>query len=70
MTAMRGPNRFKEALLALAAGHAMMPLGDNRAAARSLAEQIWKLHKAQTRVSQGRAPSRLSFDSQSLRGAE
>jgi len=68
---MHGRNRFKEALLALAAGHAMVPLGDNRAASRSLAEQIWKLRKVQTGLSQAPAPSRLSFDMQSVtRGAE
>lgn len=68
MTAVGGRNRFKEALLALAAGHAMAPLGDNRAEARSLAEQIWKLRKAEAGLSQGRVPSRLPFNTRSLTG--
>jgi hypothetical protein len=45
--------------------------GDNRAAARSLAEQIWKLRKAEAALSHARAPDRLSFDTEPLsRGAE
>ncbi len=47
MIAMRTRMTFKEALVSLAAGHALIPLGDNRGAIRGLSAKLRALRSKQ-----------------------
>lgn len=52
---MLNRNRWKEALLSLAAGHAMIPMGDNGAVIRGLAAEVWALRRAEAATRAGSA---------------
>lgn len=53
-------NRWKEMLLSLAAGQAMVPLGDNQKAVRQLSERVWALRAADAAKRALRTPSGCS----------
>jgi hypothetical protein len=53
-------NRWREMLLSLAAGQAMVPLGDNRKVVRQLSERIWALRAADAAKRAAPAPPRCS----------
>ena len=62
MTAMFTRNRWKEMLLSLAAGHRMVPFGDNGAALRNLSQQVWALRAAEIRRTAAASEAQLRRD--------